>query len=84
MQHPIRHEIEPARRKKKSGPVTDAVMKARKRLLDWNKAPLVREQLSPRIQAEIRDMYSDDVALLETLIGRDLGHWLGRGVRTPS
>lgn len=52
---------------------------ARKKLLEWNSVPPKRVQLSPATVAEFQELYADDVARLEGLIGRDLGHWLGRG-----
>ena len=55
-----------------------AVKAARKRLLKWNRRPAKEASLSPRLKAEIREQLSADVDDLARLIGRDLGHWLGR------
>src|SRR4051812_21405047 len=51
-----------------------AVFAGRKRLLDWNRLPAPPVQISPALQREMRATFAGDVALLERLIGRDLGH----------
>lgn len=68
-------------KKAKSGPsrLAETILALRKRLLRWNKAPADPIHVSPQLSAEIRDTLAGDIAHLETLIGRDLGHWLGRG-----
>ena len=54
-----------------------AILKLRKRLLDWNKVPAKREPLDPRVRAEIIDRLRDEIILLSKVIDRDLSHWLG-------
>ena len=56
-----------------------AVLSLRKRLLRWNRVPAVSEPLTSRVEAEIRERLSGEIDRLESLLGRDLGHWLGRG-----
>lgn len=71
-------EVAPAlKAKTRSRP--SRISAARKRLLEWNRAPAPRAQLSPATRAEIRDLYAEDVDRLGRLLGRDLSHWLGRG-----
>ena len=48
----------------------------RKRLLQWNKVADESRPVPLSVQREIRAKYQDEVDKLETLIGRDLGHWL--------
>jgi hypothetical protein len=52
------------------------VLNLRKRLLDWNKAPAPKVELSEALKDEMRAMYRDDVKELSDLLGRDLSHWL--------
>lgn len=52
------------------------VERARKRLLKWNEAEAVPTSLSDELREEFRALYRDDVAHLEEIVGRDLGHWL--------
>lgn len=59
------------------------VMDTRKRLLRWNEAPAPRTRIPAELQEQIRQMLADDVALLSSLTGRSLDHWLGRGVAAP-
>lgn len=54
------------------------IMATRKALLKWNRAPAPKVHLRPAFVEEIRETLQDDVAKLGRLIGRDLGHWLGR------
>lgn len=69
------------KREKKVGttesPALAAVFRVRKRLLEWNKVPVKRQPLDPRVRAEIIERLRDDVILLSKLIDRDLSHWLG-------
>ena len=67
--------------KKKRAPwrLAKAILAGRKRLLLWNKAAPPPIVVSPRVRAEMRDAWAGDVDALGLLIGRDLGHWLGRG-----
>lgn len=58
--------------------VVEKILDWRKRLLRWNKAPADPIVVSPALVAEMRAVWADDIAQLERLIGRDLGHWLGR------
>lgn len=55
-----------------------AVLSVRKALLRWNRAPAPPLRVSPALAAEIRSLLADDVDRLGQVIGRDLGHWLGR------
>ena len=61
-----------------SGGFGAKVLRARKSLLRWNKAPAPPLQVSRAVEDHMREMFADDVALLETLVERKLGHWLGR------
>ncbi|HET7816812.1 MAG TPA: hypothetical protein VFK58_04475, partial [Sphingomicrobium sp.] len=54
------------------------VLAARKALLRWNRAPAPPLSMPPALAAEVRDLLLDDIDRLGRLIGRDLGHWLGR------
>lgn len=58
--------------------VARKVLAMRKALLRWNRAPAPALHVPPALAAEIRDLLSDDVDRLGRVIGRDLGHWLGR------
>lgn len=58
-------------------PLISAVLRVRKRLLDWNKVPAKREPLDPALRQEIIDRLRDDVIHLSRVINRDLSHWLG-------
>ena len=55
------------------------VLRARKRLLKWNRAPAPPVHVSAHVEDQMREMFADEIALLETLVERRLGHWLGRG-----
>ena len=55
------------------------VLRARKSLLRWNRAPAPPVQVSREVEDHMREMFADEIALLETLVERPLGHWLGRG-----
>ncbi|HVF83427.1 MAG TPA: sulfotransferase [Sphingomicrobium sp.] len=51
------------------------LLEARKAVLRWNKAPSPPINLTLRMQDELRAAFSDDVAHLGRLLGRDLSHW---------
>ena len=53
-----------------------AILAARKQLINWNRAPAPPVELSTAVEAKMREMFQDDIHLLESLISRDLGHWL--------
>jgi hypothetical protein len=48
----------------------------RKRLIRWNRLPDEKRPVSIAVQREIRDRFKEEVEKLESLIDRDLGHWL--------
>ena len=54
------------------------VLSARKSLLRWNKAPAAPVKVSREVEEQMREMFADEVALLETLLDRRLAHLLGR------
>ena len=54
-----------------------AIMRVRKRLLDWNKVPARRQPLDPALRAQIVDRFRGEVVDLSRLLRRDLSHWLG-------
>jgi hypothetical protein len=54
-----------------------AIMRVRKRLLDWNKIPAKREPLDPAVRQQIIERLRGEVVTLSRLLGRDLSHWLG-------
>ena len=45
----------------------------RDRLSDWN---TIKARLDLAVRNELNEMYREDIAALQTLIGRDLSHWL--------
>lgn len=55
---------------------TDRIFAVRKRLLRWNRVPLVQPPVPIAVQHDIRARLKDEVEHLGQLIGRDLGHWL--------
>lgn len=61
--------------KARSG-IADFILRTRKRLLAWNKAPAPRVDVPVRVQREIRHLLREDIDRLGLLIGRDLSHWL--------
>nr|WP_294168560.1 sulfotransferase [uncultured Sphingomonas sp.] len=67
--------------KPKAGKQPSRVMRARKRLLRWNRVPARKTQVPPEIVAEFQWLYAGEVEKLERLLGRKLSHWLGRGQR---
>ena len=54
--------------------------KLRKRLLAWNTVDRPATTLDPSVRASVRETLVDDVAPLERVVGRDLGHWLDGAV----
>jgi hypothetical protein len=62
--------------RKGESPAMRAVERARTSLLRWNESDRPPAGLSPALRGEIRSKYSDDVARLGKIIGRDLSHWL--------
>jgi hypothetical protein len=38
----------------------------------------VPDPLTPELRETLRRTFADDVRLLSTVVGRDLGHWLDR------
>ena len=70
--------------KKSKSAMKAAVMKARKSLLDWNKAPAPPIEVGHTVAAEIRAAFEDEIALVESLTGRKLDHWLGRSRDAPA
>jgi hypothetical protein len=71
------------RRRVSSAPAREAsaaartVMRVRKALLRWNRAPAPAPRVSPELARDIRERLSDDVRLLSKMLDRDLSHWLG-------
>jgi hypothetical protein len=69
------------KREKKVGtsesPALAAFFRLRKRLLEWNKVPVKRQPLDPKVREQIVERLRDDVILLSKVIDRDLSHWLG-------
>ncbi|HYX46716.1 MAG TPA: sulfotransferase [Sphingomicrobium sp.] len=59
-----------------AGPLFQKVLDVRTRILDWNEFPAERPQIDRMVLNEMREMYRDDVALLSTILNRDLDHWL--------
>ena len=59
------------------GRAVNAIFRARKRLLDWNKVPAKKVPLDPAVRRQIVDRLRDEVILLSKAIDRDLSHWLG-------
>ncbi|HEX5239045.1 MAG TPA: sulfotransferase [Sphingomicrobium sp.] len=58
------------------GAALNAVFSLRKRLLHWNRIPAQRQSIPIKVQQQIREQFSGDIERLESLTGRDLGHWL--------
>lgn len=54
-----------------------AILRVRKRLLDWNKVPAQRDPLDPALREMIIERMRDEVILLSRILNRDLSHWLG-------
>jgi hypothetical protein len=59
-----------------SGEKPPASPSLRKRLLNWNKVPDVKQPIPVAVQKEIKAMFQTEVAKLGRLIGRDLDNWL--------
>ena len=58
-------------------PAVGAVLRVRKRLLEWNKVAATRAPLDPALREEIIARMRDEVIMLSRIIDRDLSHWLG-------
>lgn len=54
-----------------------AIMRVRKRLLDWNKVPAKRQELDFAVRQQIVERLRVEVVALSRLLDRDLSHWLG-------
>lgn len=62
-------------------PIAERVLKARKRLLEWNQAPARKPDVDAALLKDMKDKYRDDVALLSQVLGRDLDYWMdGRAI----
>jgi len=59
------------------------VMDTRLKLLHWNRAPAPKTNVSPELEAEIRETLRDDTLAFGRLMGRDLSHWLG-GIKSAA
>ncbi|MFL6762105.1 MAG: hypothetical protein ACJ8FB_06045, partial [Sphingomicrobium sp.] len=57
-------------------PFSKKILSFRKRLLEWNEAPVPVFELSAGMRAQMLDMFGDDIRLLGHTIGRDLDHWV--------
>ena len=60
----------------KPSPLLDKIMNMRGKIITWNKVTAKPPQIGTRVLAEMREMFSGDVALLSRLLDRDLSHWL--------
>lgn len=69
---------------KPDSPAVRAILRQRKRLLSWNKAPSPPVRIDPQVRAEIRERLAGEIDHLSELLGRDLGHWLGRRTVAPA
>ena len=49
-----------------------------KRLRRASREPAAPDPLTPELRETLRRAFADDVRLLSTVVGRDLGHWLDR------
>jgi hypothetical protein len=58
------------------GPFLQKVLDLRTRILDWNEIPVERPVIASTMIDKMRTMYRDDVAVLSTLLKRDLSHWM--------
>jgi hypothetical protein len=52
-----------------------AVVRLRKRLVRWNSVDVRPRPLPPELREEMRATFAPEIAKLEQLLGRDLGHW---------
>jgi hypothetical protein len=57
-------------------PVATAILRLRKRVLDWNQAPPRQHAIDDDLRLEMQSLFRDDVALLSQVVGRDLNHWV--------
>lgn len=62
--------------KKKESRLTGLIMRGRKRLLRWNKAPAKPVTISPEVRRDIAEKLRGEIDRLGKLLGRDLSHWL--------
>lgn len=54
-----------------------AIMRVRKRLLDWNKVPAKRQPLDPAVRRQMIGRLRGEIVQLSRLLDRDLRNWLG-------
>jgi hypothetical protein len=67
----------PLREKKvPKGGARRAILKARERLLEWNRTSAPPEPLAPGLRREISAHLGEEIERLSELLGRDLSHWL--------
>ena len=52
-----------------------SVVRLRKRLVRWNSVDVRPRPLPPELREETRATFAPEIAKLEELLGRDLGHW---------
>ena len=52
------------------------ILRARKRILEWNSIQAEPKPMPPALEARLRGELRDDVQRLSRLIGRNLDHWL--------
>jgi hypothetical protein len=65
-------------------PRPEWVRALRRRIKRWNTLPSAPAPLSPTMLATLRRELADEVRLLESLLARDLSHWLADDARTRS
>ncbi len=61
---------------KSNDAVTERIFSVRKKLLRWNRVPLVRSPMPVALQRDIRERLEGEIARLGAFLGRDLSHWL--------
>lgn len=71
-----RRRFENLDRLRKERPTLKMLERARKQILRWNETDAPRPSLSPSLHDEFRALFAMDVAKLEQIVDRDLGHWL--------
>ena len=71
----FRERVKPVK-EKQPGRIASAILRARKRLLRWNKAPAPPVHVSPEVRRDIADRLRGEVEELGRLLDRDLSHWL--------
>jgi len=62
-------------RRKRRGVIAERLKWARKRLMSFNRAAAKPRKLEPAMRSQLHEYFADDIALLGTLLGRDLSHW---------